>query len=232
MSATLDARTFPLRGSQLIEASAGTGKTYTIALLYVRLVLGHGDQSSAFTRPLLPPDILVVTFTDAASQELRDRIRARLSEAADIFSGIRTLQEGDPLAFILADYPPDQRPACALKLQRAAEWMDEAAISTIHSWCYRMLREHAFDSNSLFTQELVTDQSDLLIEIAEDYWRKFFMGWIRQQLGCFTAKFPARMNCWNLSVACCINQTVFRYFVVCDWSQSACHCCCRGRVNT
>ena len=191
MSATLDARTFPLRGSQLIEASAGTGKTYTIALLYVRLVLGHGDQSSAFTRPLLPPDILVVTFTDAASQELRDRIRARLSEAADIFSGIRTLQEGDPLAFILADYPPDQRPACALKLQRAAEWMDEAAISTIHSWCYRMLREHAFDSNSLFTQELVTDQSDLLIEIAEDYWRKFFYGMDQAAAGLLHSKVPS-----------------------------------------
>ena len=64
MSATLDARTFPLRGSQLIEASAGTGKTYTIALLYVRLVLGHGDQSSAFTRPLL---LLVVSLVKLLS---------------------------------------------------------------------------------------------------------------------------------------------------------------------
>lgn len=175
MSIPLDTRTFPLRGSQLIEASAGTGKTYTIALLYVRLVLGHGNDK-AFDRPLLPPEILVVTFTDAASQELRDRIRARLSEAAEIFSGVKPLRDDDPLALILADYSQAEFPACALKLQRAAEWMDEAAISTIHSWCYRMLREHAFDSNSLFTQELVTDQSDLLAEITEDYWRKHFYG--------------------------------------------------------
>ena len=72
---------FPLHGSRLIEASAGTGKTFTIALLYVRLVLGHGGEN-AFKTPLTPPQILVVTFTDAATQELRDRIRARLTEAA------------------------------------------------------------------------------------------------------------------------------------------------------
>ena len=75
---------FPLRGSRLIEASAGTGKTFTIAALYLRLVLGHGGEA-AFTRPLAPPEILVVTFTDAATKELRDRIRARLAEAAEAF---------------------------------------------------------------------------------------------------------------------------------------------------
>ena len=60
---------FPLRGSRLIEASAGTGKTWTIAALYVRLVLGHGGDDSRFTRPLLPADILVMTFTRAATRE-------------------------------------------------------------------------------------------------------------------------------------------------------------------
>ena len=58
----LDPLTFPLVGSRLIEASAGTGKTYTIAALYLRLVLGHGD-SCAYARALTPPEILVVTFT-------------------------------------------------------------------------------------------------------------------------------------------------------------------------
>ena len=53
--------TFPLHGTRLIEASAGTGKTFTLAALYLRLVLGHGDDR-AFHRPLLPPDILVVTW--------------------------------------------------------------------------------------------------------------------------------------------------------------------------
>jgi len=77
---------FPLHGSRLIEASAGTGKTFTIALLYVRLVLGHGGDA-AFKQALTPPQILVVTFTDAATQELRDRIRARLNEAAQNSGG-------------------------------------------------------------------------------------------------------------------------------------------------
>ena len=75
------ALSFPLHGSRLIEASAGTGKTYTISALYLRLILGHGGDA-AFREALLPPQILVVTFTDAATRELRDRIRARLVEAA------------------------------------------------------------------------------------------------------------------------------------------------------
>ena len=54
---------FPLRGSHLIEASAGTGKTWTIAALYVRLVLGHGTDTSAPVRPLLPQDVLVMTLS-------------------------------------------------------------------------------------------------------------------------------------------------------------------------
>ena len=81
----LDALRFPLRGNRLIEASAGTGKTYTLALLYIRLVLGHGSDGAAFERPLMPPEILVMTFTDAATKELRERIRLRLVEAAELF---------------------------------------------------------------------------------------------------------------------------------------------------
>jgi exodeoxyribonuclease V beta subunit len=163
---------FPLHGSRLIEASAGTGKTFTIALLYVRLVLGHGGEA-AFKDQLTPPQILVVTFTDAATQELRDRIRARLTEAALCF--LEPDHEHDNLLEQLrADYPPQEWPNCARRLQLAGEWMDEAAVSTIHGWCYRMLREHAFDSGSLFTQTLETDQSELLAEVVRDYWRRHF----------------------------------------------------------
>ena len=86
---------FPLRGSQLIEASAGTGKTFTISALYLRLVLGHGGEASGFGRELLPPQILVVTFTDAATKELRERIRTRLAEAARFFRD-ETLSAGCP----------------------------------------------------------------------------------------------------------------------------------------
>ncbi len=174
----LDPLGFVLRGSSLIEASAGTGKTFTIAALYLRLVLGHGDDA-AFARPLTPPEILVVTFTDAATQELRDRIRARLSAAADAF--LRDPQDDeaaaalDPLLGELRTaYPAAAWPGCAQRLRLAAEWMDEAAVSTIHGWCHRMLREHAFDSGSLFDQALEADQAELLQEAVRDYWRTFF----------------------------------------------------------
>ena len=163
---------FPLRGSQLIEASAGTGKTFTISALYLRLILGHGGEASGFGRELLPPQILVVTFTDAATKELRDRIRTRLAEAARFFRD--EIEAPDALVAQLREqFGPEQWAACAGRLDIAAQWMDEAAVSTIHSWCQRMLREHAFDSGSLFTQTLETDHSDLLGEVLRDYWRLF-----------------------------------------------------------
>ena len=172
----------PLRGSQLIEASAGTGKTFTIALLYVRLVLGHGQpdddshpQDNGFHMPLVPPDILVVTFTEAASQELKDRIRARLVQAAEAFrphNESEDLSQSDPLlAKLRDDYPRATWPHCARRLEVAAEWMDDAAISTIHSWAQRMLKEHAFDSGKLFQQEVVKDLAEMTQEAVFDYWR-------------------------------------------------------------
>jgi exodeoxyribonuclease V beta subunit len=163
------ALSFPLHGSRLIEASAGTGKTFTISALYLRLILCHGG-AAAFREPLLPPQILVVTFTDAATRELRDRIRARLVQAAALFRGDG---EADALLHELrADFPAAQWPDCARRLELAAQWMDEAAVSTIHGWCQRMLREHAFDSGSLFSQTLETDHSELLAEVVRDYWRQ------------------------------------------------------------
>ena len=163
----LDALSFPLWGSRLIEASAGTGKTYTIASLYVRLVLGHNMPPEQ--RALTPPDILVVTFTRAATRELRDRIRRRLNEAAACFLGET---EGDGFLQALRDeYPESHWAGCARQLEIAAQWMDDAAVSTIDAWCYRMLREHAFDSGSPFNVEMDLDAAETVAEATQDYWR-------------------------------------------------------------
>jgi exodeoxyribonuclease V beta subunit len=187
---------FPLRGSQLIEASAGTGKTFTISALYLRLVLGHGGESTGFGRELLPPQILVVTFTDAATKELRERIRTRLAEAARFFRD-ETPAPDSLIADLREQYSPEQWAGCANRLDIAAQWMDEAAVSTIHGWCQRMLREHAFDSGSLFTQTLETDHSDLLGEVLRDYWRLFCypmqddaLNWVRNNWGGPAALLP------------------------------------------
>lgn len=164
---TLDLLKLPLAGSALIEASAGTGKTYTIAALYLRLVLGHPQAV-----PLLPPQILVVTFTEAATSELKGRIRARLADAARFF--LEPSSDADSfLQQLAAEFPKEQWSSCAQQLALAAQWMDDAAISTIHGWCNRMLTEHAFDSGAAFDLQLNTDLSDLKLQVVEDYWRSF-----------------------------------------------------------
>ena len=131
----LDPLTIPLSGRRLLEASAGIGKTYTLALLFLRLVL---------ERQLSVDRILVVTFTRAATGELRDRIRARVREALD------ALDKGtvDPLlAALLARIEPAR---ARQLLADALTQMDEAAICTIHGFCQRILQEHAFESGAPF----------------------------------------------------------------------------------
>lgn len=169
----LNAISFPLYGSRLIEASAGTGKTWTIAALYLRLVLGHGE-GDAFEKPLMPPDILVMTFTRAATRELSDRIRARLVEAVACFRGQQPVAAHDQFLQTLIDSYPvgTAREHAAWRLAMAAECMDDAAIFTIDAWCQRMLREHAFDSGNLFDETLESDESQRLTDAAHDYWRQ------------------------------------------------------------
>ncbi len=173
MSNPLNPLSFPLHGTRLIEASAGTGKTWTIAALYVRLVLGHGGAQTGLARPLQPAEILVMTFTKAATRELSDRIRERLVEAARFFRDA-SAQDADPyLAALLDEYrgDPAGREQAAYRLALAAEAMDESAVSTIDAWCYRMLGEHAFDSGALFDEELVESERALYAVALRDYWR-------------------------------------------------------------
>jgi exodeoxyribonuclease V beta subunit len=187
----LDPLTLPLHGSRLIEASAGTGKTWTIAALYLRLVLGHGGEQGP-PRALLPSEILVMTFTKAATRELSDRIRHRLIEAAACFRGERAAAAGDAfLAGLLADFAPEpQRQQAAWRLAMAAEGMDDAAVHTIDAWCQRMLREHAFDSGCLFDEELQADEAAMAAEAARDYWRQQVYGLAEPALGLALAVWP------------------------------------------
>ena len=161
----LDARTIPLAGNRLIEASAGTGKTYTIANLYLRLVIGH-DISA----PLTVDQILVVTFTEAATEELRDRIRKRLQVARKAFEGEGT--DDDFIQFLLDNL--DRHSERAQLLLAAERQMDEATVFTIHGFCQRMLKQHAFESGTLFSSELITDEHQLLQQTAADFWRRHF----------------------------------------------------------
>ena len=187
----LDPLRLPLHGVRLIEASAGTGKTWTIAALYLRLVLGHGGENG-YKRPLMPADILVMTFTRAATRELSNRVRERLVEAAAYFrSHEQRAQRDDYLDALLESYPDrSAQQQAAHRLQLAAETMDEAAIFTIDAWCQRMLREHAFDSGNLFDEELVSDEQALFEDAAHDYWRQ-------QVYPLNAASLEALLSCWS-----------------------------------
>ncbi|WP_421153979.1 exodeoxyribonuclease V subunit beta [Aeromonas dhakensis] len=179
MANPLNTLRFPLHGERLIEASAGTGKTYTIAGLYLRLLLGHGPlieegadagQASAHERPLSVTEILVVTFTEAATAELRGRIRGRIHEARLAFM---RGQSGDALLAQLLEEVEDHELA-ARRLLAAERQMDEAAVFTIHGFCQRMLKQNAFESGALFETEFLTDDSQLRLQAVSDYWRAEF----------------------------------------------------------
>ncbi|MCD6153155.1 MAG: exodeoxyribonuclease V subunit beta [Syntrophobacterales bacterium] len=149
----------PLEGTNLIEAGAGTGKTYTITGLFLRLIL---------EKNLSVDEILVVTFTEAATGELKERIRDTLRACIAVFSGEPC---NDSFLNGLVEKQEDLKSALQA-LKEALRAFDQAAIFTIHGFCKRMLRENAFESGSLFDTELITDQEDLKREIVDDFWRK------------------------------------------------------------
>jgi len=153
---------FPLDGLSLIEASAGTGKTYALANLYLRYLL-----EKEFT----VDQILVVTFTEAATQELKDRVRHRIKELGEVFDGHETsdnvLEELFQASINKGNVEADR-----LRLKVAERQIDQAEIHTIHGFCQQLLRSHALDSKSPLKQQLLEDQKTLLKQVAEDYWRQ------------------------------------------------------------
>ena len=149
-------------GTTLIEASAGTGKTFTIAGLFLRLIL---------EQDLSVREILVVTFTEAATEELRDRIRRSLADAAAAF---RLGCSDNPVMKELIAPHRARASEMLFRLDRALCGFDEAPIFTIHGFCQRTLKDRAFESGVLFDTELLKDDSSLLQEVADDFWRKHF----------------------------------------------------------
>ena len=148
-----------LDGFNLIEASAGTGKTFTITGLYLRLVLEGERQVDS---------ILVVTFTNAATAELHGRIRSRLVEALQAFEAGAG---NDDLCRRLLARCPDRAQALR-RLRRAVLDFDQAAVFTIHGFCQRVLSDSAFESGMPFETALAPEEDDLLQEIADDFWRR------------------------------------------------------------
>ncbi|MEM9461398.1 MAG: exodeoxyribonuclease V subunit beta [Myxococcota bacterium] len=163
---TFDPLQTGLDGTTLIEASAGTGKTWAIATLFLRLML---------ERQLGVDEILVVTFTEAAAAELRDRVRQRLRHA------LQTYRHGpapDPLLAQLVD----RRRAAGFavrdieRLSLSLRSFDEAPISTIHGFCHRVLHDSAFESGVAFETELIVDDGPIVQEALRDFWARELYG--------------------------------------------------------
>jgi len=154
---TLDITRLNLNGTHIIEASAGTGKTHAIVSIFLRLI-AEGYRID---------QILVVTFTEAATAELRDRIRTRLRDALGL---LNQTDITDPLinSLITASGIDTVR----RRFYQAIMTFDEAAVFTIHGFCSQILQTHAFESDILFDARLQTESDALFEEIAADFWAK------------------------------------------------------------
>ncbi|MHB1896398.1 MAG: UvrD-helicase domain-containing protein [Metallibacterium sp.] len=172
----LDWMRLPLRAPRrvLIEASAGTGKTYTLTLLYLRLLLEAPDDAAADVR-----GVLVSTFTEAAAAELRLRLRARLGAAEQLLQAhcaaaltLASDEPADSLARYVRDHLPLEPQAALLRVRRARQDMDLAPILTLHGFCARVLAELAFDGHGDLTPGEHIDEHELLDECLRDFWRQ------------------------------------------------------------
>jgi len=169
-ASAFDVFSCPLEGTRLIEASAGTGKTWNLCGLYLRLLLERGLEVQR---------ILVVTFTNAATAELRQRIRDRIVEMlthlragsaagsdpfvprlVDALRSVHGLADGELIA----------------RLELALQTFDEAAIFTIHGFCQRALADTPFAAQMPLALELVQDDAEFVSEAANDFWRRRVAG--------------------------------------------------------
>ena len=165
----LDWRRMPLQGRILIEASAGTGKTWNIGLIYLRLLL---------ERELRVEQILVTTFTDAAAQELHERLRRRLVEAESLLESAPVERADDNsleshLAMLCPD--ADSRRHALRKIQLARTDLDRAPVSTIHALCQRIQRDYPLESGAAFASDKLFDERQLQRECVEDFWRRRYL---------------------------------------------------------
>ena len=167
---TFDVFGCPLQGTRLIEASAGTGKTWTLCGLVLRLLLERGLPVS---------DILVVTFTNAATAELRERIRTRIADTLARLRGQGPQQADlfvDTLLENLREQHGQRNEDMVPRLDLALQSFDEASILTIHGFCQRALAEAPFSTGMPLQQTLLADDSELRMQVVHDFWRRRIAG--------------------------------------------------------
>ena len=161
---------FVLEGPHLVAASAGTGKTYNIQNIYARLVAEKGFRTS---------QIQVMTFTEKATKELRDRVRKVLADLSRLFAGdvagfkpeeLERLEKLRACArATIGGESPDA--VARMRIDLALMEFDQAAISTIHGFCRRALVRFAFETDSAFKTEFADTKAQDLARRVRDWWR-------------------------------------------------------------
>ena len=164
-------------GLHWIEASAGTGKTYTLSSLMVRILLGK----------YLPHQVIATTFTRAAAAELKTRIRLRLIETLQFFDGLQNKTEAeiqrilelekDPLfQKVLQDYL-DKVDYAKERLRLVLDQLDELFVGTLDSFSQKILREFSFESGKIELAEITDDAKSYTYQLIHDVLRE----WIQAQ---------------------------------------------------
>ena len=168
---------FDLAGPHLVAASAGTGKTHNIQNIYARLVTEKDFRVA---------QIQVMTFTEKATKELRDRVRKVLANLSLLFDGredeirdrdgnrddreIERLEKLRACArATIGGESPDT--VARMRIQLALMEFDQAAISTIHGFCRRALVRFAFETDSAFKAEFADTKAQDLARRVRDWWR-------------------------------------------------------------
>lgn len=186
---------FDLDKSSMIEASAGTGKTFTISNLVVRLLI-EGLKNGNHTEPLDIENILIVTFTNAAASDLRARVLQKIHESRISFdqikNGVKTIEDFESpfkdiaikcfekylentIDAIDVDKLKDTASVFSRLLTRAERNIDRASISTIHSFCNKALNQiYSFEAGRAFNVNLTQDISLEQKEAKLAVWRSLF----------------------------------------------------------
>ncbi len=153
--------TVPLRGTHLVEAGAGTGKTHGLTALVLRLLVEGA---------VVPEQLALVTFTDAATRELRARARTRLALLAERLAGRAPRSDDAQVEALVERHANDD--AARRRVEVARMSWDDATVATIHGFCRRLLGDFSLETGASFTDVEPSDGSQVMQRAIEDFWRR------------------------------------------------------------
>ncbi|MGM0461852.1 MAG: UvrD-helicase domain-containing protein [Fibrobacterota bacterium] len=184
---TFDVHSVPLSKISMVDASAGTGKTYSIALLVIRLILEKDMDIRT---------ILVLTFTKAATREIQGRIQAFLQELHNCCEHPESIHDSPLHTCLPGD--AEQRREAQRQIARALLFIDEAPIYTIHGFCQKMLSTHPFETENLFSPVVLEDSAELHTRFINAWWRKCMAHSKPRHLHLFAPHIPTRQKLFPL----------------------------------